>query len=204
MSIMFPMSLVRKVIGSRLSYSLQSRQVSNFIVVRLLPVNTIEDAFRKQMEVYGPVPRLVLKPLNLGKWSYAIVEFKDPENAFAAIDDLNGSVLYGRRIFAEFDKFNGTLLAQHIKNDRIASKPPLKKALKDENNDNPKAPNVAKAVSAVAKNKTKAAFQRMPISDGAVLKTVETTNSAHTNSSDVDSESDSSDSDDSESEDQTK
>jgi len=60
------------------------------------------DMFRTQMETYGNVRHLVLKPMAMNKWAYGVVEYEDPDNAFAAIDDLNGNVLYGRRVTVEF------------------------------------------------------------------------------------------------------
>jgi len=95
-------SAARKAVATLHIQRVLARDVSNFIAVRLIPSKLSVEQFRTQMESYGQVRQVVLKPMTNGKWAYGVVEYKDPDDAFAAVDDLHGNVLYGRRVTVEF------------------------------------------------------------------------------------------------------
>jgi hypothetical protein len=95
-------SAARKTVATLHIQRVLARDVSNFIAVRLIPSKLSAEQFRTQMESYGQVRQVVLKPMTNDKWAYGVVEYKDPDDAFAAVDDLHGNVLYGRRVTVEF------------------------------------------------------------------------------------------------------
>jgi hypothetical protein len=100
------------------------RGVSNHISVRVVHEYVNPDLIRTQLERYGEITFFEMKPLpNSPRWVTVNVVYADHGSAFAAVDDLEGSVFCGRRVNAQFPKYgHNTHPKPWLKTDRLEKK----------------------------------------------------------------------------------
>mmetsp|Transcript_34556 Transcript_34556/g.35226 ORF Transcript_34556/g.35226 Transcript_34556/m.35226 type:complete len:128 (+) Transcript_34556:121-504(+) len=94
-------SLVR---GNKVSlYVNFKRKISNVIYIKGLPFEVKDKDLSKVCEEYGPVHSVSLFPVaNDAKQSYGAVNFTSLSSAMAFYDELDRSILFGKRISLQF------------------------------------------------------------------------------------------------------
>ena len=164
------------------------RGVSNHISVRVVHENVHPDLVRTQLEKYGEIIYFHMKPLvNSPRWLTVNVAYADTASAFAAVDDLEGSVFCGRRVVVQFPKYGHPI--------------PPKPSLKTEPSEK-KAKDKQKAK--IAKNTPRELSESAGLDRPNAKEEEDGESSSDSSDSDSDGESDSSDSSDSDEEDEKK
>lgn len=83
-----------------------ARAISRDVYIKGLPGFCSEDEFGEVMEQYGEINNLALwkMPNVSNSFMFATVTYRDYDSAFAAIDELDNTLMFGRRVSVEFSR----------------------------------------------------------------------------------------------------
>ena len=82
--------------------AIQRREITKRIFVRGFPDHCNKEQIEACMSEYGKVVQVALFGAPQARSSSALVTFADINSAFSAIDELQNTLRYGRRISVEF------------------------------------------------------------------------------------------------------
>ena len=98
--------IAKRVGASRPVAFAGARSISKDVYIKGLPGYCQEDQFGEIMEQYGEISNLNLwkLPNVSNSFMFATVTYRDYESAFAAIDELDNTLMFGRRVSLEFSR----------------------------------------------------------------------------------------------------